>query len=77
MLRCICLHSPRPNIELLARWFAKEYSDVGEGHARFSQRVDQLGLAQLTRGVVPVTRYRINRHRDKESTGCVAPEALR
>jgi hypothetical protein len=48
-LRCIARHSPNPGIEVLDRGIAKERSDVGERHARLSQRVDQSGFAQLTR----------------------------
>ena len=57
----IDLHSPRPGIKLIARGITKECCDVSERRARLSQRVDQFGLAELTRGGVPVAGRRIDR----------------
>ncbi len=69
-LRCHDLYPSRPGIKLLARRIAKECSDVGEGPARPSQRVNQSGVVRLTRRAVPIAGYRIDSRRHQESNGC-------
>jgi hypothetical protein len=46
--------SSRPDAELFSGWLTQEGPDIGERHARVTERINHQGLRQLTRRVIAI-----------------------
>jgi hypothetical protein len=50
----IGLELSRPGAELFLGWLTQEGPDIGERHARVTERINHQGLRQLTRRVIAI-----------------------
>jgi hypothetical protein len=65
-----------PNLESFLGWLTLECPNFGEWHVCLTECLDQLGISQLTRRVVPISRSRVHGCRGEQAFGRIRPESF-
>ena len=65
-----------PLVKPVRRAGVQDRSDLADGHARPAEPVDQAGVVELAGGVVAVSGSGVDRRRNEQAAGGVAPQSL-